>query len=349
MSASPTRRTRVLLNPGSGSKGGLSTNDIGEAEVRAAMTRAGLGDELFLTESEDDATRLTREAADAGYDVVVAAGGDGTVGTVARELLGRDTALGVLPLGSVMNIGRMLELPRELDAAAAVIATGQVRAIDVGTAKGKIFFEGGSVGLNAAVFKEAQEVDAGHYASLFAALWTLLRYRPSRMIIHLDDRVLTTRALAVTVANGPYTGLGFTVAPNARLDDGKFDVRVFARFSRTELIRHFRSIAFGRRQFSPKVHSYRSARVQIEGVHPLPCRADAEDLGMTPVTYQVKPGVLRVVAPATAAQASLSPAHDADVEDDDSESNLLARVAIGLVVAAGLVLAGLVLRSRRRR
>jgi len=341
----------VLLNPGSGSKGGLSTNDIGDAEVRAAMTRAGLDDELHLTDSEDDAVRLTREAADAGYDVVVAAGGDGTVGTIARELLGRDTALGVLPLGSVMNIGRMLELPRELDAAAAVIATGQVRAIDVGTAKGKIFFEGGSVGLNAAVFKEAQAVDAGHYAALFSALWTLLRYRPSRMIIHLDDRVLTTRALAVTVANGPYTGLGFTVAPNARLDDGKFDVRVFSRFSRTELIRHFRSIAFGRRQFSPKVHSYRSARVQIEGVRPLPCRADAEDLGTTPVTYHVKPGVLKVVTPATAAQASLSPAHGASGADfeDDAAPDLLARAAIGVAIAAGLVLAGLVLRSRRRR
>ncbi|MBA2519522.1 MAG: hypothetical protein H0V24_07635, partial [Chloroflexia bacterium] len=68
MIVSPPRRLRVLLNPGSGSKGGLSTNDIGDAEVRAAMTRAGLDDELHLTDSEDDAVRLTREAADAGYD-----------------------------------------------------------------------------------------------------------------------------------------------------------------------------------------------------------------------------------------------------------------------------------------
>lgn len=343
------RRIRVLFNANSGSKGGLSTNDTSEAEVRAALAAAGLGDELIVTESEEDAVRLTREAAEAGYDVVVAAGGDGTVGTVARELLGKETALGVLPLGSVMNIARMLEIPRELDAAAHVIATGQVRAIDVGIAKGKIFYEGGSVGLNAAVFREAQLVDAGHYPALFAAIWTLIRYRPPRMIIHLDERVLTTRALAVTISNGPYTGLGFTVAPNARLDDGKFDVCVFSRFSRTELIRHFRSIAFGRRQFSPKVRSYRSARVQIEGVHPLPCRADAEDLGTTPITYQIKPGALKVIAPAPKT-ANDRPAYGDPAEDDDTDRvSILWRVTGAAVAAVSLGLAGWWLWSRRRR
>lgn len=350
---SSRRRIRVLLNSGSGTKGGLPTNDTSIGAVRAAMTRAGLGDELFVTDTVEDAIRLTREAIDDGYEVVVAAGGDGTVGTVARELLGSETALGVLPLGSVMNIARMLELPRELEAAADVIAAGQIRAVDVGIAKGRVFYEGGSVGLNAAVFREAQLVDAGHYPALFAAIWTLIRYRPPRMIIHLDEQVLTTRALAVTISNGPYTGLGFTVAPNARLDDGKFDVCVFSRFSRTELIRHFRSIAFGRRQFSPKVRSYRSSRVQIEGVSPLPCRADAEDLGTTPVTYLVKPGALKVVVPARSEQDAGPARFGADPADDADDAGFasatLLRMVAGAVVAVALVLAGRLLWSRARR
>jgi diacylglycerol kinase (ATP) len=351
MSGAPAaRRIRVLVNRYSGSKGGLPTNDPSAPNVLAAIAAAGWEGELFVTDSQEDAVRLTREAVDAGYDIVVAAGGDGTVGTVARELLGSETALGVLPLGSVMNIARMLEIPRELEAAAAVIATGQIRAIDVGIAKGRVFYEGGSVGLNAAVFREAQLVDAGHYPSLLAAVWTLIRYRPPRMIIHLDDRVLTTRALAVTVSNGPYTGLGFTVAPNARLDDGQFDVCVFSRFSRTELIRHFRSIAFGRRQYSAKVRSYRSARVRIEGVHPLPCRADAEDLGTTPITYEVKPGALRVVTPAGAEHAA-SPdfgEHPGNGRQRDLRWAVGFGVAAGAATTAGVGLAGRWLRRRRR-
>lgn len=349
MMAQPAdRRIRVILNRSAGMKGGLATNQASEDDVRAAMAAAGLGDELYVTDTIEEARQLTREAAAYGYDVVVAAGGDGTVGTIARELLGRRTALGVLPLGSVMNIARMLDIPRDLTDAAAVIASGERRAIDVGLANGKVFYEGGSVGLNAAVFREAQLVDAGHYPALFAALWTLLRYRPSRMIIRLDSGVITTRALAVTVSNGPYTGLGFTVAPHARLDDGLFDVCVFSRFSRTELIRHFRSIAFGRRQYSPKVRSYRSSRVQIDGVHPLPCRADAEDLGVTPVTYQVRPGALNVIVPARPEQEADPAAYGDPAEGRSSVVLTLARVALGVILATAVTLVGRWLWQRQR-
>ena len=295
------RRIRVLVNPSSGAKGGIQTNTVAEDDVRAVMEHhfPELGDDLVVTGSEEEAIAATRDAVAQGFDVVVAAGGDGTVGTVACELLGTETALGILPLGSVMNVARMLGIPRDLAVAAAIIATGEVRPIDVGEAKGQIFFEGGSVGLNAAVFREAQQVDSdsGRHRALLSALWVLLRYRPPRMVLHLDDRVLTTRALAVSVANGPYSGLGFTVSPDATPDDGLFDVVVFSRFSRTELIRHFASIAFGRRRYSAKTATYRTSRVRIEGVHPLPCRADSHDLGFTPVEYVVRPGALRVVAP----------------------------------------------------
>ena len=349
MMAQPAdRRIRVILNSSAGMTGGLATNQASEDDVRAAMASAGLGDELYVTDTIEEARQLTREAAAYGYDVVVAAGGDGTVGTIARELLGRRTALGVLPLGSVMNIARMLDIPRDLNDAAAVIASGERRAIDVGLANGKVFYEGGSVGLNAAVFREAQLVDAGHYPALFAALWTLLRYRPSRMIIRLDSGVITTRALAVTVSNGPYTGLGFTVAPHARLDDGLFDVCVFSRFSRTELIRHFRSIAFGRRQYSPKVRSYRSSRVQIDGVHPLPCRADAEDLGVTPVTYQVRPGALNVIVPARPEQEADPAAYGDPAGERSSVVLTLARVTLAVMLATALALVGRWLWQRRR-
>ena len=291
-------KLRVLFNPNSGAKAGVPTNDTPEEAVRAVMASHRLGEELVVTASEEEAAAATRDAVDRGYDAVVAAGGDGTAGTIACELLGRETALGILPLGSVMNVARMLGIPRDLDEAAAVLAAGAIRVIDVGEAKGRLFFEGGSVGLTAAVFREAQRVDAGHYHALAAALWVLLRYRPGRIRLTLDDATVATRALAVAVANGPYTGLGFTVAPEAKLDDGVFDVRVFRNYSRWELVRHFGAIAFGRRRYAPEVATYRSSTVPIESAHPRPCRADAHDLGTTPVTYAIRPTALRVVAPA---------------------------------------------------
>jgi diacylglycerol kinase (ATP) len=294
------QRIRVIVNPNAGSKAGLPTNRGTADDIRALIERHGLGDDLVLTASEEEAIAAARDAVAQHYDRVVAVGGDGTFGVIAGALLGTQTALAVLPLGSVMNVARMLGVPRDLDAAAAIAATGHVRTIDVGEAKGQLFFEGGSVGLNAAVFREAQRVDAGHYHSLVSALWVLLRYRPPRMIVHLDERVLTTRALALAVANGPYSGLGFAIAPQAELDDGKLEVVIFSRFSRTELIRYFAAIAFGRRRFTAKTATYRSTRVKVEGVHPLPCRVDSHDLGSTPVEFVVHRAALRVVVPSPA-------------------------------------------------
>jgi diacylglycerol kinase (ATP) len=297
----PVRRVRVLVNPHSGVKAGITTNTAAGDEVAAALDQhsGALNAEIVITNSEAEAIAATRDAVACGYDAVVAAGGDGAVGTVARELLGTETALGILPLGSVMNVARMLGIPRELTAAGAIVASGDVQAIDVGEANGRIFFEGGSVGLSAAVFREAQGVDRenGRFRALLATIWTLVRYRPPRMIVHLDDRVLTTRALAVSVANGPYAGLGFTVSPSAKIDDGRVDVVIFSRFSRLELVRHFASIAFGRRRFSAKTVTYQSARVRVEGVSELPCRADSHDLGTTPVEFIIRPRALRVIVP----------------------------------------------------
>jgi diacylglycerol kinase (ATP) len=296
----PSRpRIRVIWNPESGAKGGIRVRHVDEGRLRDAMQRAGLGTELIAAADAAETRALARDAARRGYDVVVAAGGDGTVDLIAGELLGSETALGILPLGTVMNIARSLGLPRDLDAAADVIANGVVRSVDVGEVRGRPFFEGASVGMNAAMFGAAEAFDRGDWRAIARTIWTAIRYRPARMSIDLDDRKLRTRALMVAVANGPYVGAGLTIAPAARLDDGHFDVRVFRRLSKLRLVRHLVSIAFGRHRYAPEVDSYRSRSVRIEGARALPARADSRDIGTTPVEFAMRPAALKVVAPMT--------------------------------------------------
>ncbi len=304
-SAAPraARRYRIVRNPAAGAKGGISTNASTAEELSAITLRNDLGQDIVEPADEGSARAAVEAAVADGVDVIVAAGGDGTAGLVAEHLLGTRSALAILPLGSVMNLARSLGIPRDLDAAAALIADGDVVTIDAGDAttadgRGVRFFEGGSVGMNAAIFREAARFDHGDWGSIVRTIWVALRYRPARMRIELDDRTVRTRALMVTVAIGPYTGVGMTVAPGARMDDGRFDVRVFRGFSKWELIRHLVSIAFGRRRYAPHVSTFRSATVRIRTAHPLPARADGNDLGMTPVTFRTLPGALRVVVPA---------------------------------------------------
>jgi len=101
----------------------------------------------------------------------------------------------------------------------------------------------------------------------------------------------------IAIANTPYTGLGLTLAPGARLDDGQLDVRIFRGFTPFEIARHFWSIAIGGRRHGPGVERYRASRVEVETAG-LPCRADGFDLGVTPLSAGVRRGALSVIVPA---------------------------------------------------
>jgi YegS/Rv2252/BmrU family lipid kinase len=293
----PRGPIRVVFNASAGSKGGILTNGATKTDIEAVLDQVGLEAEILESVSVDQTRRLADEAVQQGYAAVIAAGGDGTIGAIATELLNSGTALGVLPHGSIMNIPRMLGIPRDLAGAAAVLAHGVIRRIDVGETRDGPFFEVGSVGMNAAMFREAQRFESGDRKSIPRTIWAAIRYRPARMEIALEERVVRTRALVVTVANGPYSGAGMTVAPDARVDDGRFDVTIFEHFSKLELIRHLGSIAFGRRRYVPHVSTYRSAFARISSVSPLPARADSRDLGTTPVEFRVLRAALPVIVP----------------------------------------------------
>ena len=291
------RRVRVLWNPTSGRKGGIPTNHASRAMLLDLLARHGLGDELLEPGSESEAAAAATDAVNRGYDVVVAAGGDGTIGLVGRQLLGSSTALGILPLGSVMNIPRMLGVPRDADEAGRILAAGHVRTIDVGEVGERIFYEAGSVGIHAAATRELPKVDRGDYGAILRSIVAALRYRPSETRIELDDeRTIEANTVGIAVANGPFMGPGVPVAPDALLDDGLFDVRVFLPFTYREVIRML-GIPFGRTAPTRRSLSERASSVRITTARPLAVRADAQDLGTTPVQFEIRPASLRVVAP----------------------------------------------------
>jgi diacylglycerol kinase (ATP) len=289
------RRYLVIWNPTAGEKAGIVRTAIDEVGLRRLMADHGLGSDLVVADDLDAARARVRAAIADGVDVVVAAGGDGTVGMVAHELFDNVTALGILPLGSAMNVARSLGIPRDLEEAARILATGEVARIDMGQVRNERFLEIVSVGINASILKHAHDVAEGSFESVIALLRAVVRYRPTRMTIVLDDQTIRTRSMMVAVANAPFTGLGLTLAPGARMDDGLLDVAVFRQYSKWELLRHLGSIVAGRRNYSPRVRTYRSASIRIESGRPLPARVDERDLGSTPIEVTVDPRCLNVV------------------------------------------------------
>jgi diacylglycerol kinase (ATP) len=286
---------RLIWNPSAGSKPGVSMPHVDERALRDVLDRHGIDAEILTPSSEEDARRHVRDAVRDGCQAVIAAGGDGTAELVAGELLDTGTALAILPLGSVMNLARSLGIPRDLDQAAAIIAAGNERLVDVGMVGDRPFYECAEVGLYAAIFPEGQSIDGWHLRAIPRLIKVLARYRPIPIDLRIDGTTLATKALLVTINNGPYGGLGFSFAPDARLDDGCFDVRIFRHFSKRELLLHFWSIAFGRRAYAPHIETVRGASVMVES-RGRSWRADGWTGGQTPVEFGIRPRALRVIA-----------------------------------------------------
>jgi len=302
-----TRRPILLLvNPVAGGKPGSGPGLADDPELltpealRGALEGRGLVVEVHEIAEDDDLTEIATRAADGGRDVI-AAGGDGTVSVVASALLGhRDATLGILAMGSFNNMARGFRIPVTLDEALDVIGEGRSTEVDAGWVvrdgdEGRPFFEAAGVGVEAIGFLAVELAGRRGWWRAFLALVRGLRLRKTPMRITIDDRSYRTGSPAVTVSNGPYHGMGFAVADDADPTDGLLTVTVFHGMSRWEVLRHFLAVARRRPRREPGVATYPAQRVSIEGVRrALPAHADGVSIGLTPVTFEVRPKALRV-------------------------------------------------------
>lgn len=302
-----TRRPITLLvNPGAGGKPGSGPPLDDDAarltpeSLAAALRERGLEVALHSLAEADDPAALAASAIAAGRDVVVA-GGDGTVSGAAGALLGSPEAtLGILALGSFNNMARGFGIPTTLDAALDAIGDGATAAVDCGWVVrdrdgGQPFFEAAGVGLDAVGFMAVKIAERRGWWRALRALWRGIRLRRTPMRITVDGREHRAGAPAVTVSNGPYHGLGFAISADADPTDGQLDVAVFTGMSGFEVLRHFLAVARRRPQREPRVTAIRGRRIVIDGRRRrLPAHADGAIVGRTPVTFEVRPGALRI-------------------------------------------------------
>lgn len=221
MIAAPTeivraRRVLVIANPAAGTRRG---SPAGELAARSA-SRAGCTVTLARTEQPGDARRLAASAAAAGFDLVVAAGGDGTVNEAANGLIGGPVALGVAPAGTMNLLARLLGLPLDAGRATARIVDGyRPRALKPGTAAGRAFLLMAGVGFDAWVLREllrAVSTKIGFAAYVRGALRGLRTFPFPRLTI--DHGGTVVQAHTAIVGRAPLYGGFLRPTPNARLE-----------------------------------------------------------------------------------------------------------------------------------
>src|SRR5258708_7810716 len=148
-------RTILILNQKSGESPFSEVEGSSESYeeiILAELSVYGIKPEVWYTTPEDPGEGLARKAAEEHAELVIAAGGDGTIHAVANGLIGSTSTIGIIPLGTMNNVAHSLNIPFSIAEACAIIAKGDIRAIDVGKINGHIFLEAAGIGLETAIF-----------------------------------------------------------------------------------------------------------------------------------------------------------------------------------------------------
>ena len=307
-------RTCVVLNPGAGNvdEGNVDAGSVGDAGAIAAALGRLPEAELWQTRAPGDAERLAAEAAAAGAELVVAAGGDGTLNGVVNGLapwFGR-VRLGLLPLGTGNDFARSIGVPADLEQALAVLVAGRTQRLDVGrttwrgaepTSQSRVrhFINMSAGGFSDAVGEQLtpdMKRSWGPLAYLRSAVEALPDLEPYHAVLTLDGgEKLAVETYNVVVSNGRYVAGGIPAAPQARLDDGLFDVMIVPAASIPRLAVLVPLVLVGRHVDSDLLIFRRTARLKIASRPPMPFNLDGEPAGDTPIEYEVLARALEVV------------------------------------------------------
>ncbi|MGE5508811.1 MAG: diacylglycerol/lipid kinase family protein [Chitinophagales bacterium] len=289
-------RYRIVVNPAAGR--GLAARRW--PEVAAELARLGVEFEAHFTTGPGDATQVAQRAAAEGFSAVVSAGGDGTLTEVVNGLAGTGLPLGVLPLGSGNDFARTAGLGLDPVLAARALAHPARWPIDLGRAEGRWFINVASAGLDAEIARTMAEdlrFLRGTAAYVCATLKCLARLKPAPVVLELDGVAHALDAVLVAVANGRFYGGGMMITPEARLDDGFFDVCVLGALGRLEFLEAFPRVFRGSHVTHPKISLYRarSVRLRPAGPEPFLAQADGELIGRLPQEFVVEPAALTLL------------------------------------------------------
>ena len=282
---------KIIVNPVSGRGAGEQAIPVVENLLRGH----GLDFDIVRTERPWHAAELAEQAVRQGYGIVVAVGGDGTANEVLNGVMkakqagtGPSAVMGVVSIGRGNDFAFGVQIPPGLLAGCETLAKGQRRMIDVGHVvgglypEGRFFGNGVGIGFDAVVGFEALKMKRLHgFASyIVAALKTIfLYYRAPLVRIEFDGQTITIPALMVSIMNGRRMGGGFMMAPQAKTDDGRFDVCIARQVSRPRIFALIPRFMQGTQASHPAITTVRTRQIKVtalEGV--LPAHADGETL-----------------------------------------------------------------------
>ncbi|MFQ5823727.1 MAG: diacylglycerol/lipid kinase family protein [bacterium] len=250
------------------------------------------------TTRRGQATEFAVQAVDNNADLVVAIGGDGTINEVGSGLVNTDVTMGIIPCGSGNGLARSLNIPQNVEQACKLISQDNFCSIDVGKANSRYFFLIAGVGFDAVVGKRFDEYPRrGPIPYFYLGAKVFFAYRPERIKISFNSKILEINPFVIAVANGQQYGNGAIIAPDAKLNDGLFDICIVHRLTFLQLIYTLPKLFKGKIKSFQDAEFHKSQTVVIERKNPSLVNIDGEAvLESSVVECSILPKALKVIA-----------------------------------------------------
>ncbi len=295
-----------ILNAAAGSNRAAAEKD----RLAHLFSEARKRVEIALVQDGGQIAALAKDAVARNSKLVLAGGGDGTMNAVANALVGSDTALGVLPLGTLNHFAKDMKIPLRLEDAIANVFEGRVTRIDVGEVNGKIFLNNSSLGLYPVVVQEREALQRRGQPKRLAfaqALVSSLRYHsPIPVRLHFEnDRDILTQTHFVFVGNNRYELDALHIGQRSSLEEGLLWILSAPQAQRMKMLAFFLyALAGGKQAAAPVMREALSVTIHSKAKH-LRVATDGEVARMaSPLCYRTRPRALCVVAPPVALGAS---------------------------------------------
>lgn len=295
MLPSEKKLVRIILNPNSGTRKKLDLPKLFNQHVN----NRDFHFELHQTQSATHAYDLGAEAVHLGYDLVVAAGGDGTLNQVGRALVGTNIPLGILPLGSGNGFARALKIPLNLGKAIQLIQHGMIKRVDTGKANGHVFLNVCGFGFDAHVSARfATKGTRGFRTYAQISIMELAKYKPANYSVVMDGVQHEIQAFVMAVCNGPQYGSNAYIAPLAEFSDGMLDVTILKDVNWRNLSRITLGLFRRTLHRSNAYQGFRCHHMVVSGMHDTFVNIDGEAIPMeASVNIENIPNSLSVIVP----------------------------------------------------
>ncbi|HEY8458296.1 MAG TPA: diacylglycerol kinase family protein [Actinopolymorphaceae bacterium] len=298
------RTLAVVYNPRSGAATASDSNGAVEHQLTEMFTRRGIDPVLVQFDPQrvgDDVQSLIAHAPDA----VIAAGGDGTITSVATQLIGKGVPLGVLPLGTMNVLAVDLGLPADPEAALGALLAGEVRPIDVMRVNGTPFLCASAIALlpHLGRLRERTRGRSGWRMAkmLVRGVEILRRFPRIRLHVVVDGREHVVRTRALVVSNNPFSSEPAPFPKRASLDSGQLGIYVIRDRSRWDLVMLATKLRDGSWLRDRRLRTYFGAEAQVHtsGLGLVSVMNDGEAIQLEmPLRYEIEPKALAVLSPA---------------------------------------------------